>query len=57
MSRFYKIRKMRTAYYKFCSKGSGYMIDKQLLRMRFSKQAKTYDEYANVQKKDGKEII
>ncbi|AIE59856.1 malonyl-ACP O-methyltransferase BioC [Bacillus methanolicus] len=33
------------------------MIDKQLLRMRFSKQAKTYDEYANVQKKMAKKLF
>ncbi|WP_027417691.1 malonyl-ACP O-methyltransferase BioC [Aneurinibacillus terranovensis] len=33
------------------------MIDKQLLRKRFSEHAKTYDEYANVQKKMAKELI
>ncbi|WP_257350205.1 malonyl-ACP O-methyltransferase BioC [Pseudalkalibacillus decolorationis] len=33
------------------------MIDKQLLRKRFSDHARTYDEYANVQKKMANQLI
>lgn len=33
------------------------MINKQLLKKRFSKNAKTYDEYANVQKTMAKQLI
>lgn len=33
------------------------MINKQLLKKRFSKHAKTYDEYANIQKMMAKQLI
>ncbi|PKM94647.1 MAG: malonyl-[acyl-carrier protein] O-methyltransferase BioC [Firmicutes bacterium HGW-Firmicutes-1] len=33
------------------------MIDKKLLKMRFSNNAKTYDQYANIQKKMAEELL